>query len=305
MSGTPIENHLGELWSIFEFLNPGMLGRPAVLRSVTDAGDPVAEARALGKLLRPFLLRRTKQEVLTELPAKTELVIGCRLEGDERRRYDELRKHYRKALLPQVERDGIAKNTIVVLEALLRLRQAALHPGLVDPAHKDDDSAKLSALVEHLHEAIDSGHRALVFSQFTTLLGIVRDRLDREGIAHQYLDGKTVDRRERVTAFQSGAGEVFLLSLKAGGTGLNLTAADHVFLLDPWWNPAVEAQAIDRVHRIGQSRPVTAYRLVAEDTVEAKILALQEHKRALFAGVFEERSGISGLTVDDLRALLD
>jgi SNF2 family DNA or RNA helicase len=193
-----------------------------------------------------------------------------------------------------------------VLEALLRLRQAALHPGLLDPARAGDDSAKLSALVEHLRTAIDSGHRALVFSQFTTLLGIVRDRLDREGIAHQYLDGQTVDRRERVSAFQAGAGSVFLLSLKAGGTGLNLTGADHVFLLDPWWNPAVEAQAIDRVHRIGQSRPVTAYRLVAEDTVEAKILALQDAKRALFAGVFEERAaGLAGLSVDDLRALLD
>jgi len=281
-----------------------MLGRPAVLRSVTEAGDPVAEARALGKLLRPFLLRRTKQEVLTELPAKTELVIGCRLEGDERRRYDELRKHYRKALLPQVERDGIAKNTIVVLEALLRLRQAALHPGLVDPAHKDDDSAKLSALVEGLHEAISSGHRALVFSQFTTLLGIVRDRLDREGIAHQYLDGKTVDRRERVTAFQAGAGEVFLLSLKAGGTGLNLTAASHVAHFDLWWNPAVEAQATDRAYRIGQERNVQVHRFITRATFEERINEMIRAKRELAEmAVGTGETWVGQLPQEELRAL--
>jgi SNF2 family DNA or RNA helicase len=251
------------------------------------------------------MLRRTKDEVLTELPAKTELVIGCRLEGQERARYDELREHYRSVLLRRVEAEGIGRNAFMVLEALLRLRQAALHPGLIDPDAKRADSAKLAALVEHLQHAIASGHRALVFSQFTALLDIVRARLDREGIGYQYLDGQTRDRAATVSAFQGGRGDVFLISLKAGGTGLNLTGADHVFLLDPWWNPAVEAQAIDRVHRIGQARPVTAYRLVAEDTVEDKILALQAHKRALFDGVFEDRGAIGKLTAADLRALLD
>jgi superfamily II DNA or RNA helicase len=321
LTGTPVENRLDDLASIFDYLNPGLLGRPAALRAIGDAsvepsagadsipGDAkqreLAHARALGRVLRPFLLRRTKEQVLTELPPKTEIVVTCRLEDVERRRYDELRAYYRRALLPAVDREGVGRNAILVLEALLRLRQAALHPGLLDAREAGADSAKLDALVEHLHEVIASGHRALVFSQFTTLLGIVSARLRREAITHEYLDGKTRDRRGRVAAFQTGNAPVFLLSLKAGGVGLNLTAADHVFLLDPWWNPAVEAQAIDRVHRIGQGRPVTAYRLVAEDTVEAKILALQAHKRALFDSVFEDTGMVANLSAAELRSLLD
>jgi len=321
LTGTPVENRLDDLASIFDYLNPGLLGRPAALRAIGEAsaapsagaaavpGDAkqreLAHARALGRVLRPFMLRRTKEQVLTELPPKTEVVLTCRLDGVERRRYDELRDHYRRSLLPAIDRDGVGKSAILVLEALLRLRQAALHPGLLDAHQAGADSAKLDALVEHLREVIASGHRALVFSQFTTLLGIVSARLQREGITHEYLDGNTRDRRDRVAAFQTGNAPVFLLSLKAGGVGLNLTAADHVFLLDPWWNPAVEAQAIDRVHRIGQGRPVTAYRLVAEDTVEAKILALQAHKRALFDSVFEDTGMVANLSADDLRALLE
>jgi SNF2 family DNA or RNA helicase len=321
LTGTPVENRLDDLASIFDYLNPGLLGRTAVLRAIGDASaepasngapaapDPrrgeLAQARALGKILQPFMMRRTKQQVLTELPAKTEVELTCRLEGDERRRYDELRDHYRRSLLPAIERGGIQRNAIIVLEALLRLRQAALHPGLLDAGLATADSAKLDALVEQLREATASGHRALVFSQFTKMLGIVGARLQREGIAYEYLDGGTRDRRERVAAFQQGAAPVFLISLKAGGVGLNLTAADHVFLFDPWWNPAVEAQAIDRVHRIGQYRPVTAYRLVAENTVEAKILALQAHKRALFDSVFEDTGIVASLSSADLHALLE
>jgi superfamily II DNA or RNA helicase len=318
LTGTPVENRLDDLASIFDYLNPGLLGRPAALRAIGEApvesptgpgpGEPqqreLAHARALGRVLRPFMLRRTKAQVLTELPPKTEVVVTCRLEGVERRRYDELRAHYRRSLLPAIDRDGVGRSAILVLEALLRLRQAALHPGLLDAREAGADSAKLDALAQHLREVIASGHRALVFSQFTTLLGIVSARLQREAIAHEYLDGKTRDRRGRVAAFQTGNAPVFLLSLKAGGVGLNLTAADHVFLLDPWWNPAVEAQAIDRVHRIGQGRPVTAYRLVAEDTVEAKILALQAHKRALFDSVFEDTGIVANLSAADLRELL-
>jgi superfamily II DNA or RNA helicase len=305
LTGTPVENRLDDLASIFEFLNPGLLGRASILRELAGTADDLEEARVLGKLLRPFLLRRTKDEVLTELPAKTEQHLSCRLAGKERTQYDELRRHYRQALLPRIEREGVGRSAIILLEALLRLRQAALHPGLLDPARVDESSAKLDALVDQLHEVIASGHRALVFSQFTSMLAIVQRRLDREGIAFEYLDGQTADRRERVAAFQQGNVPVFLLSLKAGGTGLNLTGADHVFLLDPWWNPAVEAQAIDRVHRIGQQRPVSAYRLVAEDTVEAKILALQEHKRALFDNLFEDKGVLARMTVADIKALLD
>lgn len=320
LTGTPVENRLDDLASIFDYLNPGLLGRPAVLRAIGDgaaervSGDPagtpdarqieIARARALGNVLRPFMLRRTKEQVLTELPAKTEVELTCRLDGEERRRYDELRAHYRRSLLPAVADSGVQRNAILVLEALLRLRQAALHPGLLDVKQRKADSAKLDALAEHLHEAIASGHRALVFSQFTTMLEIISARLRRDQIAYEYLDGKTRDRRERVAAFQRGAAPVFLISLKAGGVGLNLTAADHVFLFDPWWNPAVEAQAIDRVHRIGQGRPVTAYRLVAEDTVEAKILALQAHKCALARSVFDEAGMVASLSTDDLRGLL-
>jgi len=317
LTGTPVENRLDDLASIFEFLNPGMLGRPGALRAIAastrggeapdhddDKGVDVTHARALGRVLRPFLLRRTKQEVLTELPAKTERIITCRLEGAERRRYDELKAFYRNSLLPQVEARGVQRSAIVVLEALLRLRQAALHPGLLDSRELDADSAKLDALSEQLLEVTASGHRALVFSQFTSLLAIVGRRLEREAIAYEYLDGQTRDRRERVERFQRGGTPVFLLSLKAGGTGLNLTAADHVFILDPWWNPAVEAQAIDRVHRIGQDRPVTAYRLIAEDTVEDKLVALQAHKRALFDSVFDETGLVANLSVETLRTLL-
>ncbi len=305
LTGTPIENRLDDLASIFDFLNPGLLGRANILRDLGVARGELEQARVLGRLLRPFMLRRTKDEVLTELPAKTEQILSCRLEGKERRRYDELRLHYREALLPAVERDGVGRSAMIVLEALLRLRQAALHPGLLDPDRIDEPSAKLETLVEQLREVIGAGHNALVFSQFTSMLAIVERRLEREKIAYEYLDGQTTDRRERVAAFQSGSAPVFLLSLKAGGTGLNLTRADHVFLLDPWWNPAVEAQAIDRVHRIGQARPVTAYRLVAENTVEAKILALQDHKRALFANVFEHEGVLARMTAADIKALLD
>jgi SNF2 family DNA or RNA helicase len=321
LTGTPVENRLDDLASLFDYLNPGLLGRTAVLRAIGDVSaepagndlapgsDPrrteLAHARALGKVLRPFMMRRTKEQVLGELPPKTEVELTCRLEGDERRRYDELREHYRRSLLPAIEQTGIQRNAIIVLEALLRLRQAALHPGLLDDRHATADSAKLDALVEHLHEVIASGHRALVFSQFTRMLGIVRTRLGRERIMYEYLDGKSRDRRERVSAFQRGAAPVFLISLKAGGVGLNLTAADHVFLFDPWWNPAVEVQAIDRIHRIGQGRPVTAYRLVAENTVETKIRALQAHKRALFDSVFEDSGIVASLSAADLRVLLE
>jgi SNF2 family DNA or RNA helicase len=193
-----------------------------------------------------------------------------------------------------------------VLESLLRLRQAACHPGLIDEKRADDEGAKLDTLLDKLEEIVGEGHKALVFSQFTSLLDIVRRRLDNQKTPHQYLDGKTRDRKERVAAFQNDpACPVFLISLKAGGVGLNLTAADYVFILDPWWNPAVEAQAVDRAHRIGRQRPVMAYRLIARDTVEEKILQLQAEKRELADAIVRADDNlIRRLTADDLRTLL-
>jgi len=260
----------------------------------------------LGKVLRPFLLRRTKQQVLSELPAKTEQTLYCELNGSERKLYDELREHYRRTLSERVSKVDVNKSKIHVLEALLRLRQAACHPGLLDKKKIDGGSSKLETLLEQLAEVIDEGHKALVFSQFTSLLSMVRGQLDRRNMVYEYLDGRTVKRQARVQRFQTDAEcRLFLISLKAGGLGLNLTAADYVFILDPWWNPAVEAQAVDRAHRIGQDRHVFAYRLIARDTVEEKILQLQDHKRGLAEAIVSaDNSLLRNLTAEDLQLLL-
>jgi superfamily II DNA or RNA helicase len=307
LSGTPVENHLGELWALFEFLNPGMLGAASVFKLATGAARSPDEdtRRLLAHALRPFILRRTKEQVARELPLKTEQTVYCEMEPAQRKLYNELRQHYRNALLKRIETEGLAKSKIQVLEALLRLRQAACHPGLLDPKRRGEGSAKLDVLLEQLREVVNEGHKALVFSQFTTLLGIVRDRLD-DSMVHEYLDGSTRNRQACVERFQNDPDcRLFLVSLKAGGLGLNLTAAEYVFLLDPWWNPAVEAQAVDRAHRIGQTRQVFAYRLIARDTVEEKVLELQKSKRDLAAAIISaDNSLIRNLGREDLELLL-
>ena len=305
MSGTPIENHLGELWSLFEFLNPGLLGTVATFRTLTDM-DSAEDLAALQRALRPFILRRTKAQVLTDLPAKSEQTLLCELSTKERRNYDQLLNHYRSTLLSTVRTSGIKKVQIHVLEALLRLRQAALHPGLLSDEARHDGSAKFALLMEQLEDVLPQGHKALIFSQFTGLLALLRARLDARGWNYAYLDGKTRDREAVVRGFQeTPEQQLFLISLRAGGQGLNLTAADYVFILDPWWNPAVEAQAIDRAHRIGQERKVFAYRLIAADTIEQKIVELQSKKRELAEAIITaENAAPSALTAEDLELLL-
>ncbi len=307
LTGTPIENHVGELWSLFEFLNPGVLGTARAFEGASGIPRSAPEtAGLLARALRPFILRRTKQQVAPELPPKHEETILCELEPAQRRLYGELRDHYRTSLLGRIERDGLAKSKIQVLEALLRLRQAACHPGLIDKRRAREASGKLDVLLPRLLEVRDEGHKALVFSQFTSFLAIVRAKLDAEKIAYAYLDGKTEDRQSVVARFQERSDcPFFLVSLKAGGVGLNLTAADYVFILDPWWNPAVEAQAVDRTHRIGQAKQVFVYRLLCRDTVEEKVAALQESKRSLAEAIINaDNSVIRGLDRETVEILL-
>jgi superfamily II DNA or RNA helicase len=308
VSGTPIENHLGELWSIFEFLNPGMLGSDTLFKKYVGTSTTLEETdrTLLAKVLRPFILRRTKQQVVEDLPEKTEQTLYCNMEAEQTRCYDELRTHYRNALLCK-DTVELNRSKIEILEALLRLRQAACHPGLINPDLVSSSSAKLEMLLPSITEVVEEGHKVLVFSQFTSLLAIVRERLDQEKITYEYLDGRTRNRAARVERFQTDPNcPVFLISLKAGGLGLNLTAAEYVYLLDPWWNPAVEAQAIDRSHRIGQTQHVFAYRLICRGTVEEKILELQRKKRDLADAILnaDGRGVVENLSREDIEFLL-
>ena len=304
LTGTPVENRLEELWSLMHFANRGLLGGRADFadrhaRPIAD-GQPGAAA-ALRQRVRPFLLRRLKQDVAPELPPRTDAVLKVSLDDGERAVYDAVRAVTQKDVLALLESGG---GVMKALEALLRLRQAACHPALV-PGQSAATSSKIEALMDALETAVAENHKALVFSQWTSLLDLIEPALARAELPFVRLDGSTRDRGEVVGRFQAEDGPpVMLVSLKAGGSGLNLTAADHVFLCDPWWNPAVEAQAADRTHRIGQTRPVFVYRLVAADTVEERILALQDSKRALMDAALADGAAAAGLTRADLLALL-
>jgi SNF2 family DNA or RNA helicase len=309
LTGTPVENHLGELWSLFRVLFPALLGTLEQFRErfagpIERGGEP-RHREALSRVMRPFLLRRKKSEVARELPARTDIPVLVSLSPREQERYEDARLSSVAALSGiDLESD---RNTgrFEVLAALTRLRQLACHVKLVDEDWSAG-SSKLDHLIELIQGLRESGHRALVFSQFTRYLKLAKAALEAKGLSVLYLDGETpaAARGEIVEQFQAGTADAFLLSLKAGGTGLNLTAADYVIHLDPWWNPAAEDQATDRAHRIGQMRPVTVYRLIAKGTVEETILALHAQKRALVEGLLADSGQAAGMSPKALLELI-
>jgi non-specific serine/threonine protein kinase len=308
MTGTPVENNTFELWSQFAFLNPGLLGSMDYFKR--EFATPI-ESRAsqetadlLRRLVYPFILRRTKEQVAPELPPRTERIVYTDLEPAQRKLYALTRDRYRAELLGMIETSGMNDARMKILEGLLRLRQICIHPRLVEPAYHGE-SAKFEMLFETLETLHSEGHKALVFSQFVETLKLVREELDARGFTYTYLDGKTHDRQEQVDRFQNDPSiPFFLISLKAGGVGLNLTAADYVIHLDPWWNPAVEMQAADRTHRIGQDKPVFIYKFIARETVEEKILQLQERKKELVEQLISaEGSFFKSITPEDVKVL--
>ncbi|NNE17732.1 MAG: DEAD/DEAH box helicase, partial [Myxococcales bacterium] len=311
LTGTPIENRLSELWSIFDFVSPGLLGQlktfeERIARPI-DRGD-METAQRLRATIKPFVMRRLKSDVAADLPDKIEQEMIVPLAEEQAKLYKQVLGQVRKSILSEVEKKGVSKAQIQILAALTRLRQVACDPRLMKLPDTDfdaDDSGKLGALREIVDEAVSGGHRVLVFSQFVQMLNHIRTALDTDGVQYEYLDGSTKDRLEKVDRLNEDTSvPVFLISLKAGGTGLNLTGADTVVHFDPWWNPAVEDQATDRAHRIGQTKNVNVYKLIAAGTVEEKILELSAKKRDLVSNVLStEGSPLKGLTKADVENL--
>ena len=303
LTGTPLQNHLNEIWNLFQFANPGLLGsyQQFTERFILpiERDHDQERQRLLRRMLSPFLLRRTKDDVLNELPEKTEITVRVDLSPDEQALYDNLRRQ----AIANLEESP--QSIFHALAEITRLRQAACHPRLINPK-LPIKSSKTQAFLNLVDELRQGGHRALVFSQFTSHLALVREELDRLGIEYLYLDGSTSpnERSRLVRQFQTGSQPLFLISLKAGGLGLNLTAADYVIHLDPWWNPAIEDQASDRAHRIGQDRPVTVYRLIASGTIEEKILRLHHSKRSMADALLEDADLYSQITPDEIISLL-
>ena len=288
MSGTPVENNIQELWSVMSILNPGLLGSKAMFlktyrKQISSGNEESIED--LRRKIRPFLLRRTKEQVATDLPPKEEVSVEVRLSSIETRFYNALKDKLRDEVKSILMTEEAFRAANAILTALTKLRQAAIAPALVGGPSK---SSKLDLVIERLDEAVSGGHKILVFSQYVRILQMLVDRVDAEGWNYRYLDGSIPEKKRKkiIDEFQTNPKiDMFLISLKAGGVGINLTQADYVFLVDPWWNPAVESQAIDRTHRIGQTSPVFAYRFISKDTIEERILELQETKRELVKNV--------------------
>jgi len=309
LSGTPVENSVNDLWTQMSFINPGLLGSQQFFLNefVTPIEKKKDEekARRLQTLIKPFVLRRTKEQVATELPPKTENLFYCKMSDEQASVYEKVKSEYRNELLRSLEDGTYAQTQIQVLQGLIKLRQIANHPAMIDEEY-EGDSGKFENVVHTLSNVLDGGHKVLVFSQFVKQLTIYRNHFDREGIPYVYLDGSTQNRGDVVKQFQEDEKtRVFLISIKAGGVGLNLTEADYVFILDPWWNPAVEQQAIDRTHRIGQTKNVFIYKFITKDSVEEKILALQQRKLKVAQSLITtEESFIKSLSADDIKEIL-
>jgi superfamily II DNA or RNA helicase len=309
LSGTPVENSVNDLWTQMSFINPGLLGTQQFFQN--DFVAPIEKkkdeekARKLQALIKPFVLRRTKEQVATELPPKTENLFYCQMSEEQASVYEEVKSEYRNELLKSLEDGRFAKKQIQVLQGLIKLRQIANHPIMIDKEY-EGDSGKFENVVHTLANVLEGGHKVLIFSQFVKQLNIYREYFDVESIPYVYLDGSTQNRGDVVKQFQEDEKtRVFLISIKAGGVGLNLTEADYVFILDPWWNPAVEQQAIDRTHRIGQTKNVFIYKFITKDSVEEKILALQQRKLSLSrALITTEDSFIKSLSVEDIKEIL-
>ncbi|CCH02574.1 SNF2-related protein [Fibrella aestuarina BUZ 2] len=310
LTGTPLENSTMDLWTQMTFINPGLLGSQSFFRNTyqvpIEKRNDEQKMQKLYSLIKPFMLRRNKKQVATDLPPKVESVLYCDMTAEQEKTYEEAKSYYRNLILERIEADGMAKSQMVVLQGLTKLRQIANHPRLVDLDYKGE-SGKLQDVWMRLETALGEGHKILIFSQFIKHLAVVKQYLKEKQIRYAYLDGGSTDRQEQVARFQTDDSvQLFLISLKAGGLGHNLTAADYVFLLDPWWNPAIEAQAVDRAHRIGQQKPVFTYKFITKNTVEEKILALQRNKQRLASElVTSEESFVKSLTKEDVLVLLE
>ncbi|RYZ47490.1 MAG: DEAD/DEAH box helicase, partial [Proteobacteria bacterium] len=307
----PLENDSSELVSLFRFLNPAMLG-PETEKALLDGSKDNEAFNQIARSLRPFLLRRRKEDVVLDLPSKIINTLTCEMGDAQKKTYAEYLIFYKKKIAEQIAREGFGKSKLLMIEALLRLRQICCHPRLVKADDKTTESAKLDILMEKLEEIQGSSDKVLIFSQFTSFLHLIEERLVEQSIVYEYLDGQTKDRTKRVKRFQDDPEiKVFLISLKAGGVGLNLTAARYAFIMDPWWNPAVEEQAMARAHRIGQDKQVIIYKVVVKDSIEEKILELQVQKNDLVrefmdgdeSGV-QEKNLLQRITPGDLELLM-